>query len=210
MTATLNASTSSGVILTSDTSGNLDIQSNGTSKVSVTSGATTIANLSATVYTPTASLITSGTAQSPSSGVGVNFTSIPSWVKRITISLAASVYSANANRVFQLGSGSYTTTGYNCLAAYYGSGTASSSYGAGFGLYGDGSPTWPVSGIIVFTLVNSATNLWTASGNFVSVANVAMSTAGYIALSGVLDRVRMYPSNGTDTCASGTYNILYE
>ena len=44
MTATLNASTSSGVIVTSDTSGNLAIQSNGTTIATVASTGTTLAN----------------------------------------------------------------------------------------------------------------------------------------------------------------------
>ena len=46
MTATINASTSSGVIVTSDTSGNLDFQSSGTSRLSVTSTGVSFTNAS--------------------------------------------------------------------------------------------------------------------------------------------------------------------
>lgn len=51
MTATINASTSSGVIVTSDTSGSLDIQSNGTSRLSVTSSGVSFTSAATAVPT---------------------------------------------------------------------------------------------------------------------------------------------------------------
>jgi hypothetical protein len=56
--------------------------------------------------------ITSGTVQATTSGTGpFPFTSIPSWVKRITVQFNG--VSANASSLLvQIGSGSYTSSGY--------------------------------------------------------------------------------------------------
>ena len=165
---------------------------------------------SPTFVTPASSVITNGTTVATTSGTAVNFTGIPSWVKRITIMLAGTVLSSSANRLFQLGSGSYQTTGYQSQGCYLGSGTNSASATNGFQLFGDGTSSYNTSGMITFTLLNPATNLWVGSGVFSCYQNVGLTVSGYVTLSGTLDRVRIYTTSGTDTFTAGSANILYE
>jgi hypothetical protein len=61
----------------------------------------------------------------------------------------------------------------------------------------------------VFT--NVAGNTWVASGIlYVNSANRVATFAGNVVLSGVLDRVRVTTTNGTDTFDAGTINIMWE
>jgi hypothetical protein len=207
MTATINASTSSGVILTSDTSGNLDFQSNGTSKVSVTSGVTTIASLSVTAYTPTASLLTSGTAVASTSGTSIDFTSIPSWVKRITVMFSGVSTSGTSNYLVQIGSGSVTTSGYT---GQTNSGGGISANSAGFIVCNNIGSASLYVGSITILLFNSNTYVESGLvGPTTGAASMATSV-GAVTLGGVLDRVRVTTVNGTDTFDAGSINIMYE
>lgn len=205
MAVTLNASTSTGLVQSADTSGTIELQSNGTTKATVSSSGLAIGQ-----YNPSTSLITNGTAVATTSGTSINFTGIPSWVKRITISFAGVFLSGSANRLIQIGSGSYTTSGYTCQASYNGGGTGSNTYTTGFGFWGDGSSSFGTSGLVVLTLLNSSTNLWVASGSLGCYGNVSVTSNGFVTLSGVLDRFRVNTTNGTDTFTAGSINILYE
>ena len=207
MTATLNASTSSGVILTSDTSGNLDIQSNGTSKVSVTSGATTIANLSATAYTPTTSLITSGTAVASTSGTSIDFTSIPSWVKRITVLFNGVSTNGTSNMQIQVGiSTGVVTTGYTSGIGYR-NGEATST--TGFVVGQMVTSTVSFSGVV--TINSFGSNIWTSGGTMSRNDGWAVLSGGFVSsIGGTLDRIRITTIGGTDTFDAGSINILYE
>jgi hypothetical protein len=156
--------------------------------------------------TPT---ITSGTVVSPTSGTGVTFTGIPSWVKRITIMIGGLTYSTSLQTSIQIGSGSLSTSGYTSVGAVIvGAAVGISSQTSGFNTHG--AYTGPISGQVVLTLLNSATNLWTASG-LISHGQPAMQqTSGYIALAGSLDRVAINTVAGTATLSAGSVNILYE
>lgn len=160
--------------------------------------------------------LTSGTAAT-ASGTSVDFTGIPSWVKRITVMFNNVSTNGSSLPQIQLGSGSVTTSGYTCYNALYGaSGTTGSTISTGIGLYPSGQ--WGASGVIYgnvqFTLQNAASNTWTASGAYGGVNSVGaasnLTTAGYVALSGVVDRIRITTVNGTDTFDAGTINIMYE
>jgi len=158
-----------------------------------------------------ASVISSGTAVASTSGTSINFTSIPSWVKRITVMFAGVSTSGSSSYLFQLGAGSVTTSGY------VGSGSNIRSGGtpdvnaetAGF-LISTNSASFVLHGSAVFT--NLTSNTWVCSGNFISsaVTLTVFTNAGNIALGGTLDRVRITTVNGTDTFDAGTINILYE
>ena len=74
MTCKINADTSDGLKIVSDTSGAVEIQTNGTTVATI--------NSNGTVVIPT---ITNGTAVATTSGTAVDFTSIPSGVKKITV-----------------------------------------------------------------------------------------------------------------------------
>ena len=149
--------------------------------------------------------ITSGIAQATTSGSSVGFTGIPSWVKKITIQNNG-VTSSGAAPLIQIGSGSYVTSGYNAgygsinttpVAAFSGTTTGI--------LFGGSAASY---GAIIFTLQNSSTNTWVASGTIVTPSNFIFYIAGQVTLSGNLDRIQITLSTGAFT--GGSVNILYE
>jgi hypothetical protein len=151
--------------------------------------------------------ITSGTAVASTSGTSITFTSIPSWVKRITLMLSG-VSTTGAGILAQLGSGSITTTGYTCGASFQnGTGVNFFASTSGFYMHNDAADA-ALSGSMIFS--NISGNTWVGSGYFYSLTNRATGPAGGIALSGVLDRIRIISNNGTDTFDAGSINILYE
>ena len=153
------------------------------------------------------SALMSGTAQASTSGTSIDFTGIPSWVKRITVMLNGVSTSGTSNILLQIGSGSVTTTGY---ASSSGSITASAATStAGF----------IQSQVIVaantyygiFTIALLGSNTYVGSGNLSTAsANNNFINGGALALGGAIDRVRLTTVNGTDTFDAGSINILYE
>jgi len=153
-----------------------------------------------------------GTAQATTSGTAFGYTGIPSWVKRITMQFIG-VYNNSAvsgSNLIQVGSGSYTTTGYNSVfsnvnASAAGSGVSST----GFCIYWGFSAATAIYGQIILTLQNSSTNTWVAFGSFANTSTPSTTTAtGSIALSGALDRIQITTTSGT--FSAGSVNILYE
>ena len=110
----------------------------------------------------------------------------------------------------QLGSTTYTTSGYNTTYGAIVSGTAATSAGtSGVLLNGSGSSLSTIYGTFVFTLLTSNTWTYTFMG-YDSNSNRLMMSSGGIALGGTLDRIRLTTVNGTDTFDAGSVNILYE
>jgi hypothetical protein len=186
------------IVLSGDTSGTVTLSA------PAVAGSTTQTLVN---VTGTLAPLVSGTAVTPSTTV-VEFTGIPSWAKRITILLNGVVASSTSNYLVQIGSGSFTTsgyTGYVFLAS-----TARSAFSAGFTVTGTRVATSAVNGSIVLSLVTG--NTWNEVGlttdGDASVAGSSQS-AGYLALGGVLDRVRV-TSVSANTFSAGTINIMYE
>jgi hypothetical protein len=155
-----------------------------------------------------------GTNPFPSSSgpTTVDFTSIPSWVKRITVMFNGVSTSGTSNTIIQIGSGSVETSGY-AGCGFSSNGTAASTYSlnmsAGFLLAYDQSAATVRSGIAVLALIGS--NVWTFSSNIgrTDAAGIGIG-AGSKTTSGTIDRVRITNTNGTDTFDAGSINILYE
>jgi hypothetical protein len=150
--------------------------------------------------------ITSGTAVASTSGTSIDFTSIPSWVKRITVMFAGVSTSGTSNLLVQIGdSGGIENTGYlssNCVQT----GTVTSST-AGLVL-GGSSAASVVSGSMTISALGS--NSWVSSH---AAKNSTASTCyggGDKTLSDTLNQVRITTVNGTDTFDAGSVNILYE
>lgn len=212
MSVTLNASTSSGLVQTADTSGTIELQSNGTTKLTVASSGVTANNLTAT-GTFGGGVITSGTAVTAATGspTSIDFTSIPSWVKRITVMFTGVSTSGTSPIQLQLGTSSgVVATGY--LGQINDTGTAT-LFSTGFQLYKtQASQAALFNGNQTFTFLTS--NTWSGTGIFGRSDSAGTITiaynAGSIALSATLDRVRITTNNGTDTFDAGTINILYE
>ena len=183
---------------TISSSGNLTITGNVT-----TSG--TITSSTGTTYP-----LVSGTAQATTSGTTVNFSSIPSWVKRLTIIFSAVSTSGTSFSMVQIGSGSIVTTGYTCIGSAVNNSTqGSASYTTGFTIRGSGAATTSLSGQMILT--NITGNTWVCSSVIADTGDSRMTwTAGTLTLSGILDLVRLTTVNGTDTVDAGSVNILYE
>jgi hypothetical protein len=158
--------------------------------------------------------ITSGTAVASTSGTSIDFTSIPSWVKRITVMFSGVSLSASANILVQLGiSSGPEASGYSSNSSYLTSGSTAApvTSTAGFVINNIATATQLMSGHLVLTLLNSSTYLWVASGTFIGTGtyNQTAITGGIKTLAGTLDRVRI-TSTSTDTFDAGSINILYE
>jgi hypothetical protein len=165
-------------------------------------------NTSSSLTTGTGAIyngIQSSTAVASTSGTSIDFTSIPSWVKRITVMLSGVSTNGTSNPIIQIGAGSVTTSGYTSMVQYSSTQTA---FTTGFGLCNSISAATLVSGSVTISLLTS--NTWVESGNVITASNVVFVSGGSIALGGTLDRVRITTVNGTDTFDAGSINILYE
>ena len=153
-----------------------------------------------------ASVITSGTAVASTSGTSVTFTSIPSWVKRITVMFNGVSTSGTSLLQIQIGSGSVDTTGYLSIA----SSSTSTAYSSGFVISQNQTAALVRMGSIV--LVNVSSNNWVASGILgdTTASYVTTQSTGTKTTASTLDRIRLTTVNGTDTFDAGSVNILYE
>jgi hypothetical protein len=150
--------------------------------------------------------ISSGTSVT-ASGTSVDFTSIPSWVKRITVMLSGVSVNGTSLIQVQIGSGSVTTSGY---ASYFSTNGLSGTITSGFYTSYRGDAANALRGNVVIT--NISTNNYVAMGvvgGGASEYDVTSST-GSIALGGTLDRIRITTVNGTNTFDAGSINILFE
>lgn len=253
MPSIINASTSGagGVITTADASGTLQLQTAGTTAISIstsqtaafvagTAGApaiTTAGDSNTGMFFPAADtiafseggvesmrigadgiatgtagnlMLVSGTAQNSTSGTSIDFTGIPSWVKRITVMFSGVSTNGTSLALIQLGdSGGIENTGY--LGRISDVTTAVNAFSSGFTLFSDNANTSIYHGQATLSLLNSASNLWVESSILGRSDNQNVyQGAGSKSLSATLDRIRITTVNGTDTFDAGSINILYE
>ena len=152
--------------------------------------------------------ITLGTPVTSTSGTSIDFTGIPSTVKRVTISFAGVSVSGTAAILFQLGdSGGIETSGYDST------GLKGSTYvdsTAGF-LVNTASTGQTLTGRIVITLINSSTNTFVADGKYLSGTTFdSYTTVGSKSLSSTITQLRITTVGGTDTFDAGQINITME
>lgn len=157
----------------------------------------------------------SGTAVASTSGTSIDFTSIPSWVKRITVMFSGVSTSGTSAIQVQIGtSGGIQTSGYassfaNTSSSGANAGTAVTT---GFAILIPYAAANTAQGQFVISLLDSSSGIWV--GNSLVGQSGASSGISYSAfnktLSGTLDRVRITTVNGTDTFDAGTINIIYE
>jgi hypothetical protein len=156
--------------------------------------------------------ITSGTAVASTSGTSIDFTSIPSWVKRITVMFNAVSSSGTSLHQIQLGTGSTTfaTSGYaGASMNTSGSAVATTNYTSGLVNAAANAAAAVIVGQAVFTNVSG--NIWVGSANYARTDTTFTAIGStVITLGSVLTGVRITTVNGTDTFDAGTINILYE
>ena len=157
--------------------------------------------------------LTSGTAAASTSGTSIDFTGIPSWVKRITVMFNGVSTNGTSHVLVQIGTGGVpTTTGYSSASSFVNI-TSSVAGGitstAGFIVF-YGSATYISGGN--FTITNVSGNIWTFAGIIANLTTASYTgqSAGSGSLSGTLNMVRITTVNGTDTFDAGSINILYE
>lgn len=140
--------------------------------------------------------------------VGLDFLSIPSWVKRITVMFSGVSTNGTSPTIIQIGiSTGVETTGY--IGTAVNAGNAATLYTTGFGVNNGLAAASVFSGIFIIGLMGS--NTWAGNGQ-VGFSNAAAlgQGAGAKTLGGTLDRVRITSVAGTDTFDAGTINIQYE
>ncbi len=153
--------------------------------------------------------IVSGTAQT-ASGSSVDFTGIPSWVRRITMSITGLSFAAAGSAITRIGSGSLLTSGYTWMQTTTSASSASAQQGnTGLSNFTTSNAAHVVSGQVVLVLQNATTNTWMGSGTAIRLGDtIVQSWLGFVSLPGVLDRISLVAT--VSTFDAGSVNILYE
>lgn len=152
------------------------------------------------------------TAKASTSGTSVDFTGIPSWVKRITVMFDGVSLSGTSIIQVQLGtSSSFETSNYRGSSVVTAATTLQTAQmSAGILVHDNGQAATDLSSGVI-TISNITGNTWVFQGN-VALSNTAEMRllAGAKTLSGTLDRIRITTVNGTDTFDAGSINLLLE
>lgn len=158
-----------------------------------------------------------GTSVASISGTSIDFTAIPSWVKKVTIMLDGVSTSGTSNMLIQLGdSGGIEITGYVATGITCNSNIANTgaifTTGIPVEVY---NPYVTAAGVrygqVSFKKITG--NTWVANGEIattLSATSTFSSVSGTKTLSAILDRVRITTVGGTDTFDAGLINIMYE
>jgi hypothetical protein len=152
------------------------------------------------------------TAKASSSGTSVDFTGVPSWAKKISVTFTDVGTNGTSQFLVQVGTGgSFVTSSYvSSSSLQYGTNLVSqASYTTGFGIYSN-----QASDVIFGTLVIQLHQIYVyvASGTFAIAGRtgIASSAGRTTNIAGAIDRIRITTVNGTDAFDGGNINILYE
>ena len=157
------------------------------------------------------SAISRGTVVNTTSGTNIDFTSIPAFVKRITVMLNGVSTNGTSLVQIQLGtSGIPTTSGYYSGATRIGGTNTNGNSTTGFLTDFLSGAAETRTGIM--TITNISGNIWVYSSSVSSQggSDVGSIANGSISLSGTLDMLRLTTVIGTQTFDAGSINILYE
>ena len=161
----------------------------------------------AVVSSMASSVLTLGTAQASTSGVNIDFTGIPSWVRRVTVMFNGVSTNGSALIQIQLGSSAgFVTSGYAGGVTYS---TVNGTNSTGFLIDYTGGPLATVVRTGAVSITNFTGNTWVSFGSISWNANTTVNS-GSVALAGALDRVRLPTVGGTDTIDAGSINLLWE
>jgi hypothetical protein len=188
------------IVLNGATSGNVTIDANAISGTSV---------ITLPVGSGTFPLMNLSTAVATTSGNAIDFTSIPSWVKRITVMFNGVSTNGSFGIQVQIGSGSIITSGYTSTCnATSTSGVSSNNSTIGFFLIASNAG-FTMSGSMILTLIN--TNTWISTHVCkIGTGHVISGGGDCTALAGSLDRVRISTLSLLEAFDAGSVNILME
>lgn len=193
------------LVLAGDTSGSITVAA------PAVAGSTTQTLVN---VTGTLAPVVLGTAQTApfSTNTRADFSSIPSWVKRVTVMLSGVGTSGTAALQIQLSDSTLVSSGYIGYGVRFGvSNTYTTAFSSAFVLSDAITNTDVFYGVYVLTLIDS--NRWAISGGQTSTrtTNISSQINGVVPLSSALTAVRVTTTNGTDTFDTGSIiNILYE
>ena len=141
----------------------------------------------------------------------LDFTALPSWVKKITVMFSGVSVNLSSIIQVQLGTGAtptYTTSGY--LGGGWFANTTNATLTTGIAVINAGSGAGARNVFGTMTIANLTGNTWVASATIYDSNGSGCLSGSSIALGAVLTAVRLTTVNGTDTFDAGTINILYE
>lgn len=186
----------SSVVISGDSSGSITLSA------PAVAGSNTVTLPAAT---GTISLLTQATAVT-ASGTSIDFTGIPSWVKRITVMFDGVSTSGTSLYLLRIGdSGGIENTGYASGSSYNGGDAANQT---GFLLLSVNLAAGLYSGTVVITKLNN--NTYTTLGSLTDNSSATWVNTGAKTLSDTLTQISITTVNGTDTFDAGTINIMYE
>ena len=203
--------------------------SNASKKVTFTNLKTFLFGSPALTGTPTAPTATAGTNTTQiattayvdakmvlatavtASGTAIDFTGIPSWVKRITVMFNAVSTNGTSSPLLRVGTaGGIISTGYTSdIISGVNNAISASNTSIGVSLVSAGhQATYSYNGAITLELISA--NLWVIVGTL-NIYQVAVCSLSSKINTGVaLDRIRITTINGTDVFDAGSINIMYE
>jgi hypothetical protein len=155
--------------------------------------------------------VTRSTAVTPGAVTSVTFSSLPTWIKRITVHFTGISLSGTDHFLIRLSvGGTFATTGYVSSSNYTTAGGATGGTSSTAGtvmLAGNAANTLTGS----YTFTNLTGNTWVGTGTHIydNDSTFVGSEAGKVTLSGTLDGIRIL-SSGSNTFDAGTVNITYE
>lgn len=185
-----------------------DITINGASVATDAEVSSAVAPLATTAYVDGKMVLSTAVT---ASGTAIDFTSIPSWVKRITVMFNAVSTNGTSSPLLRVGTaGGIISTGYTSdIMSGVNNGISASNTSIGVSLVSAGhQATYSYNGAITLELISA--NLWVIVGTL-NIYGVAVCLLGSKINTGVaLDRIRITTVNGTDAFDAGSINIMYE
>jgi hypothetical protein len=148
------------------------------------------------------------TAKASTSGTSVDFTGIPSWVKKITVMFSGVSTNGTSNYLVQLGdAGGVENTGYVSSGNRASTATVLATSTAGI-VINVAAAASTLHGTAI--IASMGANLWAVSVMGGLGDGAVVLSGGSKTLSDTLDRVRITTVNGTDTFDAGSVNLLLE
>jgi hypothetical protein len=201
-----------------NSTGAVTVQSSGANTILVlTAGASALFTCILTSGTDAASwsyrplgITVNATPTAATSGSSVDFTGIPAWAKRITISFIEVSTNGTAGVQIQIGpSGGVETTGYRSACTRSDSGTNTNST-TGFLVMTAVTAAGTYSGTITLNLTDPSTSRWNSCGNIgrTDTGPTNQVSAGTKTVTGVLSRLSVVTTDAFD--ASGAIAIAWE
>ena len=152
-----------------------------------------------------------GTSVASTSGASITFTSLPTWVRKLTMMINGVSTNGTADILLRLSTGGvFASSGYvsNMQGVQGGVATTGVSNLVGFVISQSAADAVATG---TYQFVNNDGNGWIGTGVFAKEqATVGAFGAGRVTLGGTLDGIQIVTANGSDTFDAGSVNIIYE